>query len=129
MLKYLAYSGFGISEFVVLALFLLIFSLFVAPTIIGLWKVFNKAGKPGWACIVPLYNIIVLLEITGKPTWWILLMFIPFVNIVIHIIVYHQLSLSFGKDSGFTVGLIFLPMIFIPILGFGNSVYQPQSNI
>ena len=87
------------------------------------WKIFTKAGKPGWAAIIPIYNVIVLLEIVGKPIWWIILFLIPFVNIVIIIIVLHQLSLSFGKDVGFTIGLILLGIIFFPILGFGDSQY------
>lgn len=87
------------------------------------WKIFTKAGKPGWACLVPIYNIIVLLEIVNKPWWWLFLMLIPIVNIVILIIVIHRLSLSFGKGGGFTLGLIFLGIIFYPILGFGDSVY------
>jgi hypothetical protein len=91
--------------------------------IAALWKVFTKAGKPGWACIIPIYNIIVLLEIVGKPVWWIILLLIPIVNIVVLVIVYHQLSKSFGKDVGFTLGLIFLNIIFIAILGFGSAQY------
>ena len=88
------------------------------------WKVYTKAGKPGWACIVPIYNIIVLLEIVGKPWWWLLLMLVPFVNIVIAIWVVNLLSKSFGKDVGFTLGLIFLGFIFYPILGFGSAEYK-----
>ena len=87
------------------------------------WIIYTKAGKPGWAAIIPIYNIIVLLEIVGKPWWWIFLMLIPFVNIVIGIMVVNQLSLSFGKDSGFTVGLILLGFIFYPILAFGSAQY------
>lgn len=91
--------------------------------IISMWKVFTKAGKPGWACIIPIYSAIVLLEIVGKPIWWIFLFMIPIVNIVVSIMVFHQLSLSFGKDVGFTVGLVLLSIIFIPILAFDSSVY------
>jgi hypothetical protein len=88
------------------------------------WKVFEKAGKPGWAAIVPIYNVIVLLDIVGKPMWWILLMFIPFVNFIVGIIVVLRLVQSFGKGVGFAVGLIFLPFIFYPILGFGDAQYK-----
>lgn len=101
-------------------------TLYIALIIFGLvsiWKVYTKAGKPGWAAIIPVYNIIVLMEIVGKPVWWILLLFIPIVNIIILIIIYHELSKSFGKDVGFTIGLIFLNIIFIGILGFGNAEY------
>jgi len=91
--------------------------------IIGQWKVYTKAGKPGWACIVPIYNIIVLLEIVGKPIWWIFLFLIPCVNIIFGIWTINLLSKSFGQGEGFTVGLIFLGFIFWPILGFGNYPY------
>ena len=91
--------------------------------IASLWTTFSKAGKPGWAAIVPIYNLIVLLEIVGKPWWWLFLMLIPIVNLVILIIVYHNLSLSFGKSGGFTVGLILLGFIFLPILAFGDAKY------
>lgn len=85
------------------------------------WKIFEKAGKPGWACIIPIYNIIVLLEIIGKPLWWIILFLIPVVNMIIGIWAANLLSKSFGKGVGFTVGIILLPFIFFPILGFDKS--------
>jgi hypothetical protein len=91
--------------------------------IIAQWKIYEKAGQPGWAVIIPFYNLYILLKIVGKPGWWILLYFIPLVNIVIAIMVTHRLSKSFGHDVGFTLGLIFLGFIFYPILGFGESRY------
>lgn len=91
--------------------------------IICYWKIFAKAGEPGWACLVPIYNFIVLLKIVNKPWWWLFLMIIPIVNLVIIIMVINRLSLSFGKTAGFTVGLIFLGIVFIPILAFDKSVY------
>lgn len=96
---------------------------FVFLMIVSVWKVFTKAGKPGWTSIIPIYNMVVILEIVKKPIWWILLMFIPIVNIIIGFIVLHELSKSFGKGFGFTLGLIVLPIIFYPILGFGNAQY------
>jgi hypothetical protein len=102
---------------------LVIYLAIVVLVIASIWIIFSKAGKPGWACIIPIYNIIVLLDIVGKPWWWLLLMIIPLVNIVIIIIVYHKLSLSFGKGGGFTVGIIFLAFIFLPILAFGEAKY------
>ena len=107
--------------FIVLIAFVIL--LFTLPSIIGMWKIYGKAGKPGWASIVPIYNAIVLLEITNKPLWWILLLCIPFVNIIPFVILTHRLALSFGKDAGYTVGLILLPVIFHPLLGFDKSVY------
>ena len=106
-----------------LILLLAYFALIIVA-IAGQWKMFEKAGKPGWACIVPIYNIVVLLEIVRKPVWWILLMLIPVVNLVILIIVYIELAKAFGKSGGFAVGLILLSFIFIPILGFGDAQYQ-----
>lgn len=102
---------------------LVVYLAIVVFLIASMWKVYTKAGKPGWAAIVPIYNIIVLLEIVGKPTWWIILMLIPLVNFIVLIIIMHQMSLSFGKDTGFTIGLLLLPIIFIPILGFGSAQY------
>lgn len=89
------------------------------------WRIYQKAGKPGWASIIPFYNIIVLLEIVGKPLlWFFLIIFVPIANIIFGIWTLNLLSKSFGKSSGFTVGLIFLPFIFYPILGFGNAEYK-----
>ncbi len=93
------------------------------------WVIFTKAGKPGWASIIPIYNFWVQLEIIGKPWWWILLLLIPFVNIVIGVWAINLLSKSFGKTEGFTVGLIFLPFIFYPILAFGEATYSGPAGI
>ncbi|MBI2819763.1 MAG: signal peptidase I [Acidobacteria bacterium] len=107
-----------------------LFGIFILACIVliiaSFWVVFIKAGKPGWACIVPIYNLIVLLEIAGKPLWWILLMLIPLVNIVIAILVAIAVAKNFGKSAGFGIGLAFLPFIFYPVLAWGDSQYQPQ---
>lgn len=92
--------------------------------IIAMWKLFSKAGKPGWASLIPIYNIWVLLEIVGRPGWWIILMLIPGVNFIIGIIVMIDLAKSFGKETGFAIGLILLPFIFMLILAFGKAQYQ-----
>ncbi|MBS4016212.1 MAG: signal peptidase I [Candidatus Latescibacteria bacterium] len=92
--------------------------------IVGLWKIFSKAGKAGWKSLIPIYNIIVWLQIIGKPWWWmLLLLFVPIADIIIMILMYHGLSKSFGKGAGFTVGLVLLGFIFVPILGFGRAQY------
>jgi len=97
--------------------------------IIGVWKVYEKAYQPGWACLIPIYNIWVLLKIVGKPRWWILLLLIPLVNIVIGILITHNLSKSFGKDVAYTLGLILLPVVFYPLLGLGDATYRgPAEN-
>ena len=89
--------------------------------LISLWKVYTKAGKPGWASIIPIYNIIVLLEITGLPVWYIALMFIPFANIYAMFKIYIELAHKFGKSTGFGLGMIFLPIICLPILAFSKQ--------
>jgi len=91
--------------------------------LISMWKIYSKAGKPGWAAIIPIYNIIVLLEIVDKPLWWLILMLIPFVNIVISIIVTVELAKKFGQSVGFAIGMILLSIIFYPILAFGSAKY------
>lgn len=94
------------------------------------WKIFTKAGKPGWACLIPIYNTLVTLEIIGKPWWWLFLLMIPFVNIIFIIWATNLLSLSFGKEEGFTIGLILLPIVFLPILAFGSPQYRgPAGNL
>lgn len=103
---------------------LLVYLALLIVTVAGVWKTFEKAGKPGWAAIVPIYNIIIMLEIVGKPTWWVVLIFVPLVNLVILIILYHQMSLSFGRGVGMTVLLILLPFVGWPMLGFGDAQYQ-----
>lgn len=103
---------------------LFVYLVFIIVYIAGLWKIFVKAGKPGWAAIVPIYNIIVLLEIVGKPVWWIILYLIPVVNVIFGVWTVNLLSKSFGKSEGFTIGLLFLGIIFYPMLGFGDAEYE-----
>ncbi len=93
----------------------------------ALWKIFQKAGEPGWAAIVPIYNLVVLLKIAGKPAWWVLLMLIPIVNFVIAIIAILAVAKNFGKGAGFAMGLLFLAPIFYPMLAWGDARYQPQA--
>lgn len=103
----------------------LIYLAIVIASIAGMWKVFVKAGKPGWAVIIPIYNIIVLLEIVGKPLWWIVLMLIPLVNLVVLIIVSMDLAVCFGKSKGWGFGLlVILPFVGYPMLGFGDATYS-----
>jgi len=91
--------------------------------LIGLWFLFVKAGEPGWAAIIPVYNYLIAIKIAGKQWWFLLLMLIPVVNLVIYIMILHGLSKNFGKGAWFTVGLFFFRFIFIPILGFGKAQY------
>lgn len=96
----------------------------IVAVIAGFWKTFEKAGKPGWGSIIPVYNAVLLLEIAGKPVWWIILLLIPFVNVIVAILVSIEVAKNFGKGAGFGLGLAFLGFIFYPILGFGNARYQ-----
>jgi len=93
------------------------------------WKIFKKAGKPGWAAFVPIYNTFVMLEIVDKPAWWFLLLCIPLVNIIFAIQVVNLLARRFGKETEFTFGLIFLPFIFYPLLGLSEEEMLPVEGI
>ena len=95
--------------------------------IVSLWIVFKKAGQPGWAAIIPIFNFLVILRVAGKPWWWvfsILLMIIPIAGpilfLVVWILICNRISKNFGQSTGFTVGLVLLSVVFIPILAFGD---------
>ena len=94
----------------------------------GMWKMFEKAGNPGWTSLIPVYNMILLVRMAGKPDIWILYMFIPFANIIFGILVVMDVAKKFGQSSAFGLGMIFLPMIFYPILGFGDARYLGVPN-
>ncbi len=116
-----ANTAVSASTFLIISMFWLAIVIFF---VVCMWRIFTKAGKPGWASIVPVYNYIVMLEIVGRPIWWIILFFIPLVNIVISIIVFLDFAASYGKSTLFGVlGLIFFPYIGIPMLAFGSAKY------
>ena len=102
--------------------FLIELAIFVL-IIAGFWKVFTKAGHPGWAAIIPIYNVYILLKIAGRPAWWLLLFLIPLVNLIVGIVVSIDVAKAFAKGVGFGLGLFFLGFIFYPILGFGSDTY------
>src|ERR1044072_9053270 len=110
-----SYTSQGQAPSPVAMIFGLLISLLL---IVAMWKVFTKAGQPGWASVIPIYNWYIWCKIVGRPGWWILLMLIPFVNFIIAIILCIDLAKSFGKGVGFGIGLILLGVIFLPILGF-----------
>lgn len=104
---------------------LVLIFILVIVLIAAYWRIYEKAGKPGWASLIPIYNVIVLLEIVGKPWWWLFLMiFVPGGSLIWGIWTTNLLSKSFGKTEGFTVGLLLLSVIFYPILAFGNAEYK-----
>jgi hypothetical protein len=104
--------------------FWIVWGVVIIFEIASYWRVFEKAGKPGWASIIPIYNAFVLLQIVGRPWWWFLLCLIPVVNIVVGIMITLDLAKSFGKGVGFAVGIILLGFIFIPVLAWGDAQYQ-----
>jgi hypothetical protein len=107
-----------------IGLFGALFCLLIGVVMIAaLWKVFTKAGQPGWASIIPIYNLIILLNIVGKPLWWIILLMIPLVNIYAIFVIAIGLAKSFEKSTGFGIGLVLLSIVFYPILGFGSARY------
>jgi hypothetical protein len=104
--------------------FFIVFCLaFAILMVASQWKVFEKAGQPGWAAIIPIYNLYVLLKVCGKPGWWMVWMLVPIANLVVAIWMTNLVSKSFGKDEGFTVGLLLLGFVFWPVLAFGRSRY------
>jgi len=106
-------------------MFFLFFVVWVVSAV-GLWKIFEKAGKPGWGAFIPIYNLILWLEIVRRPGWWIILIYIvPIANIICLFIVIFDLAKSYGKGVGYGLGLLFLPLIFFPMLGFSDAVYTP----
>jgi hypothetical protein len=86
-------------------------------------RIHRKAGNPPWWGFVPIVNEYGLIKLAGREPWWLLLYFIPCVNIIPSIIIPIDVAKSFGKDALWAVGLIFLPFIFFPILAFGNARY------
>lgn len=105
-----------------LMMILVIASIIALITIIIHWRVYTKAGKPGWACIIPIYNAIVMMEIIGKPWWHIFLFLIPLYNIYLLIKYINLFSKSFGQGTAFTIGLIFLNTIFLAVIAFSSSI-------
>jgi len=113
-----------------MGVFWLIWLAIVVIVIAGLWKVFTKAGQPGWAAIIPIYNIYIILQIVGRPTWWLAFLLLPIIPVigglallVVLFIIYWDLAKSFGKDVGYAIGLLLLSFIFVPMLGFGSAQY------
>ena len=118
-----------IAAFVLIFMVMMIINIiFLVIILISYWKIFEKAGKPEWAAIVPFYNMFIMVEVAQKPTWWFAMMFVPFANIVFMIMIMNGVSKSFGKTEGFTVGLVLLPIIFFPILAFGSAKYLDKGN-
>ena len=91
--------------------------------IVALWKVFVKAGKPGWGIFIPIYSAYLFVKIAGRPGWWWVLFLVPVVNVVVLVIASIDVAKKFGKGVGFGIGLLLLGFIFYPILAFGSAQY------
>ena len=92
--------------------------------IAGMWKMFEKAGEPGWAALIPIYNMVVLVKISGKEMWWVVLLLLPCINFVALVLIGIDIARKFGKDTVYGIGLGLLPFIFYPMLGFGSAQYN-----
>ena len=104
--------------------YLFVYFALLLLVIVAHWEVFAKAGRPGWVIFIPFYNLYVCMQISSKPGWWWVLLCIPFVNIIFSILMMRGLARNFGKGVGFTVGLLLLPIVFWPILAFGDARYN-----
>lgn len=122
-----SYSSSGADSALAVGLGLLFMVIYFAVifAIVGVlyMGIFTKSGRPAWGAFVPVYNGIKLLEIAGRPWYWYLLFFIPFAGIYFSIVSMNDLAKSFGKDAGYTVGLVLLPVVFVPILSYGSARY------
>ncbi len=104
---------------------LVVFWLLVTVVIIvANWKIFTKAGKPGWAILIPIYNIIVMVQIIKKPLWWVIILFVPIVDAVFAILIVYNLVLRFGKPGWHVLLALFLGVIYYPYLAFSSAEYQ-----
>ena len=119
-------NQFPVEPWVIAALFAVQFALLLL-LIAAWWRIFEKAGEPGWAAIVPIYNAIVALKIAGRPLWWIVLLLIPLVGVIFGLIVLYDIAKRFGKGFGFVLGMLVLPPIFYPLLAWGEAQYNPNA--
>lgn len=115
-----AYAAVGTGVALVYSIFVIVLAVL---TLVAMWKVFVKAGKPGWACLIPFYNMYCMYDIAWGNGWMFLLTFIPCVGFIFGIIMLFKLAKAFGQGTGFGFGLLFLNTIFILILGFGKAEY------
>jgi hypothetical protein len=103
--------------------FWLVYAAVVVLMIASMWRIFTKAGKPGWASLIPIYNLVVFCQVAGRPGWWALLLLVPFVNIIIALILSFDLARAFGKGKAYGLGLAIFGFLFYPMLGLGGSRY------
>ena len=123
-LNMLQNDGLGIIGIILAVGMIIVFVAIIGAILAGLWQTFVKAGEAGWKGIIPIYNIWVLMEIIGRPGWWLILFFIPVVGFFIWIVVCLDLAKSFDHGPGFAIGLMIFPFIFFIILGWSEAQYQ-----
>lgn len=115
----------GIASLIFMCCPLVFFLIIAGAVIAGSWKIFEKAGQPGWAAVVPIYNMWILTtEVAKKEPLWFILFLVPCANLVAAVIVSIAVAEQFGKGTGYGIGLAFLPIVFYPLLGFGDATYQ-----
>jgi Family of unknown function (DUF5684) len=119
-LAQVTYESSGVGVAAILLYVVVVYAILVIPY----WMIFTKAGREGWPALIPIYSTYILLKVIGRPGWWLILLIVPVVNVVIYIIMMNDLSKSFGHGVGFTLGLLFLSIIFVYILAFGSSTYR-----
>ncbi len=104
-------------------IFMIVVLAITVITLAGIWKLFEKAGHPGWKSLIPLYNVILWLGMIGRPWWYLIALFVPGLSVILWAILAFGTARSFGRGILFALGVTFLPFIFIPVLGFGQSEY------
>lgn len=108
---------------------LLIYLVLIVLNLVGAWRVFEKAGQPGWGILVPIYNVYLMCKIAGRPGYWLILFLIPIVNIFVTLFLAVDIARAFSRTAAFGFGLWILGFIFIPILGFGPAQYTRPSRV
>jgi len=96
---------------------------FAAFYIFCYWRLFQKADQPGWFALIPLFNMLVVLKLIGRPWWWLLLMLIPPINVLVSVLMVFDVARVFGKRTGFAFGLLFFSGVFLPLLALGDAEY------
>ena len=99
-------------------------ALLMAFMLFVMWRIYARAGQPGWTVLVPFYNTYVLLKIVNRPGWWLALYFIPIVNFVVNIIVYYDLAKAFGRGRGTLLLMVFIPFVGFPVVSFSQGPYK-----
>jgi Family of unknown function (DUF5684) len=106
-----------------------VYGIFILFMIVAMWKIFVKAGRPGWESLIPIYNLYIMAKISGKDGWWLLRLLIPIAGIYFAVVLIRSFARSFGQGVGFTVGLLFLGIIFYPMIAFGDIKYVGPNGV